>query len=217
MNKSFSSSRATIALATLAPAAASQGQSGQKRPEDLIAGLRNEATSASACENAPDYGPAAIRPLALAMTDPDFELARRCKRALAKIVHRAGRPGAEAAAADVESQLIAVLSKTETLPVQVRRDLLWLLSEIGSARVVPPIAEFLANKDLREDARCVLIRIPSGEAVTALQHALTGAPEEFKPALADALRARGERIGAFPSKKLMPTAKTSVTPLPQKK
>lgn len=201
----------------MASHAIAQDSSPGKRIENLISGLKSsdETASASACESAAEYGASAVRPLAFTMAEAQFEVARRCKRALQRIVHHAGRPGAGTEAAAVETKLLPLISQT-TFPVQVRRDLLWLLSEIGTARAVQPVADLLADTDLREDARCVLIRMPQPEAATALKHALGAGPEDFTIALADALRARGEQVDGYPSKKLVPTAKTTVTPLKQK-
>jgi len=205
------------AVGTAAHAVA-QAQPERKRPEKLIADLMNpdEVTHASACDAAPDYGAAAVRPLAFSMGTPDFELGRRCKRALYKIVRHAGRPGAENEATAVEGKLVPLVSNT-MLPVQVRRDLLWMLSEIGTTSAVEPIAALLADKELRDDARCVLMRLPCPEAGAALKQAFAGAPEEFKFALADSLRSRGEKVEGYPSKKLVPTAQTTVTALQPKK
>ncbi len=210
---------AVLGAAVVGAQAIAQAQSSAKRPEELIKALRdtNETTSASAGEAAPEYGAGAIRPLAMAMADSNFEVARRCKRALANIVHHAGRPGAKAQAQAAEAELVPLVSGTEMVPVQVRRDVLWLLSEIGSPKTVRPIAALLTHQELREDARCVLIRMPFPQATKALKAAFRSASEEFKFALADALRARGEKVEGYSSKKLIPIAKTSVTPLPEKK
>ncbi|HEY5910838.1 MAG TPA: hypothetical protein VJA21_09570 [Verrucomicrobiae bacterium] len=186
---------------------------GAKQPEELVATLTgtDEAAAAAACDAAPEYGAAAVRPLALAMANPDFEVARRCKRALYRIVRQAGRPGAKTEAAAVEAKLVTLISEGERA-VQLRRDLLWMLSEIGSARAVPPVAALLADKELREDARCVLTRLPSPKALVALRKAFKTAPEDFRFALADSLRARGEKVEGYPSRKLVATKQTTVTP-----
>ena len=88
-----------------------------------------------------------------------------------------------------------------------------MLSEIGGPRAVDPIAALLANKELREDARCALTRHPAPNAVTALKSAFSVAPEDFKYALAESLRARGAKLEGYPSRKLVPTAQTNVAPL----
>jgi HEAT repeat protein len=97
-------------------------------------------------------------------------------------------------------------------PTQVRREVVWMLSEIGSARAVGPMAALLTDQALREDARCALTRHPAPGAVKALKSALTTAPEDFKPALAESLRVRGVELEGYPSRKLVPTAQTTVAP-----
>jgi len=72
----------------------------------------------------------------------------------------------------------------------------------------------LADEELREDARCALTRHPSPSAVAALQSAFAAAPEDFKYALAESLRQLGKKVAGYPSRKLVPTARTTV-PAPQ--
>ena len=170
-----------------------------KNPDDAISG--------AAWQNAGPYGAPAVGPLALLMADGDFELARKARRALSRVVRHASHPTAVRERRAVEGELILVLGSS---PSRVRSQLVWMLSEIGSARAVKPIAALLADKELREDARCALTRLPSRSAVTALKSAFVAAPGDFKPALAESLRQRGERVAAYPSRKLVPTAQTSV-------
>jgi hypothetical protein len=136
------------------------------------------------------------------MANPDFEIARAAKRALWQVVHYAGRPGAGAEATAVADALLPLL---KTAPNAVRRELLWMLSEIAGESAVPGMAALLGDAELREDARCSLQRIPGTAAVAALKQALGSAPEEFKYALAESLRARGEKVDGYPSRKLVPT------------
>jgi HEAT repeat protein len=144
------------------------------------------------------------------MADGDFELARKAKRALYRVVRHAGLPAAARERRAVERELIRLLG---SCPSSVRREVVWMLSEIGSPRAVGPMAALLADKELREDARCALTRHPARSAVTALKSAFAAAPEEFKYALAESLRARGEKVEGYPSRKLVPTARTTVTRL----
>jgi hypothetical protein len=80
-----------------------------------------------------------------------------------------------------------------------------MLSEIGGDDAVAPMAALLTDKDVREDARCALMRLPGRKATAALKSAFDRAPEEFKFALAESLRARGEKVNGYPSQKLVPT------------
>ena len=71
----------------------------------------------------------------------------------------------------------------------------------------------MRNKDLREDARMALERIPGKRAVTTLKNAFEKAPEDFKPNIAQSLRKRGQEVAGYPCQKLVPTKKTDVKPL----
>ncbi|MBN2505860.1 MAG: HEAT repeat domain-containing protein [Verrucomicrobia bacterium] len=191
------------ALSQMAPAATSP------TVEQLVAHIQNtnDSIRGPAWQNAGPAGAPAVKPLAGLMTHKDFEIARAAKRGLWKIVRHAGRPGAQAEAESVERELIPLLAST---PHTVRREVLWMLSEIGTDRAVEPMAVLLADKDSREDARCSLMRIPGPKAVAALKTAFGAAPEDFKHALAHALRVRGETVAGYPTRKRVPTKQTSV-------
>jgi HEAT repeat protein len=177
--------------------------------QSLIDRIKNpdDAISGAAWQSAGPYGAAAVKPLAALMADGNFELARKGKRALYLIVRQAGRPGAGEQCQGVERELIIVLGSG---PSQVRRAVVWMLSEIGSAAAVDAMAALLADQELREDARCALTRLPSPGAVTALKAAFATAPEDFKYALAESLRQRGEKVEGYPSRKLVPTRQTTL-------
>jgi HEAT repeat protein len=167
----------------------------------------------TAWQNAGPQGAQAVKPLADVMTDASFEIARAAKRALYKIVRHAGRPGAPREARAVAAELIALLPGGPTV---VRREALWMLSEIGGDDAVTPMAALLTDKEVREDARCALMRLSGRRATAALKSAFASAPEEFKFALAESLRQRGEKVDGYPSRKLVPTAQTKVVPPEQK-
>lgn len=170
-----------------------------KSPDDKV---RGPAWQAAGPAGAP-----AVAPLAAVMSDRDFEVARCARRAIERIVRHAGRPGADAERQAVAAELVKLLGPGEPA---VRRHALWMLSEIGDAPAVDPMAALLADAALREDARCALERIPGAAATSALKAALGTAPEDFRPALAHSLRVRGEKIEGYPSQKLVPTKQTTV-------
>ena len=170
----------------------------------------DEIESGAAWQSAGRYGAAAVKPLGELMTDPDFELARKAKRALYRVVRYSGYPWAGKQRAAVERELIRLL---KTAPAPVRRDIVWMLSEIGSRRAVSPIAALLTDKEVREDARCALTRHADPKAITALRSALATAPEDFKYALAESLRQLGQVVEGYPSRKLVPSAQTTVKPI----
>jgi HEAT repeat protein len=181
--------------------------------DELLAGIKsagdNERTEA--WQSAGEVGAPAVKPLANVMTDDDLEVARAAKQALWKIVRYTGRPKANKERRAVETELTGLLGDDQ--PVAVRREVLWMLSEIGARNSIKPIARLLRNEELREDARMALERIPGKRAVTTLKAGFEKAPEDFKPNIAQSLRNRGEEVAGYPCKKLVPTKKTDVKPL----
>jgi HEAT repeat protein len=208
MTKSDLTNAAVAASGVLAAATLSAAD--QQAIDDLIAKIKDKDDNVRtvAWQNAGSIGAPAVKALAGVMTDPDMEVARAAKRGLWKIVRHAGRPGADDERQAVSRQILALL---EGQPTVVRREALWMLSEIGGKDAVKPIASLLSDRDVREDARAALERIPGSESVAALQSGLESAPEEFKPALAQSLRVRGVKVTGYPSQKLVPTRPASPT------
>ena len=199
----------TVVTGTFAAIAGVSHAAEAAAADELIAKIKSQDDNVRgpAWQGAGPCGAPAVRPLAAVMTDADFEIARSAKRALYKIVRHAGRPGAAKETKAVVAELIALLSNS---PAVVRRETLWMLSEIGGDEAVAPMAALLSDKELREDARCALVRLPGKKATAALKSAFAGAPEEFKFALAESLRQRGEKVKGYPSQKLVPTRQTTV-------
>jgi HEAT repeat protein len=181
--------------------------------DELIAGIKSDSAEkrTEAWQSAGEVGAPAVKPLAEVMTDDDLEVARAAKRALWQIVRYTGRPRANKEKRAVEKELTGLLGRKQ--PVAVRREVLWMLSEIGGRNSMKPLARLLRNEDLREDARMALERIPGKRAVTTLKAAFEKAPEDFKPNIAQSLRKRGEEVAGYPCQKLVPTKKTDVKPL----
>jgi len=186
---------------------------GTAKVADLIAKIRDkdDKLRAKAWLDAAEIGASAVKPLAGVASDEDFEVARAAKRALWKIVRYVGRPGADGERKPVVSELIALLGGGQ--PVNVRREVIWMLSEIGGDESVEPVAALLSNPELREDARMVLERLPGEKSLAALKVALESVPQEFKINVAQSLRARGLVVPGLPCQKLVPTRKTSVKPV----
>jgi HEAT repeat protein len=178
---------------------------------ELLAGVKDASDKArtQAWLEAGKAGAAAVKPVAEVMTDDDLEVARAAKRALWKIVRHAGRPGANKDKRAVEAELVGLLGDAQ--PASVRREVLWMLSEIGGGSSIKPIADLMTNVELREDARTALERIPGKGAVAALKTNFEAAPQDFRPNIAQSLRKRGEKVEGYPSLKLVPTKKTSLT------
>jgi len=207
------SKKVSLAAAATAVFAGTAGAARKKAVDKLIAGIRDDddKVRAKAWLGAGKFGAAAVKPLAKVMTDKDFEVARAAKRGLWKIVRYAGRPGAGNEKRAVVGELIDLLGDEQ--PVPVRREVLWMLSEIGDRKSIKPIAALLSNRDLREDTRMVLQRIPSKSALAALKAGLKAAPEDFKLNIAQSLRQRGVKVSGLPCVKLVPSKKTNVRPL----
>ena len=161
----------------------------------------DETINTVAWQNAGPYGADAVQPLALLMAASDMELARRSERALALIVHHAGHPALDAERSEVE---VALIQSLPASPVQVRRTLMWLLSEIGGDRSAEALAVQLKDPEVREDARCALTRLPAAKAVRVLKKRFDDSFGQFKFALAESLRIRGVKIKGYESRKMVP-------------
>ena len=183
----------------------------QTASDEMIARIRSSdaATREQGWQQAATKGAPAVAPLVALMADTNFEIARAARRGLARTVHHAGRPGAKADRLAVEAALVAVLPGA---PLAVKRELVWMLSEIGGPPTIAALAALLSDPATREDARCALTRIPDKKATAALQTAFKTALEDFKFALAESLRQRGETVRGYPSRKLLPTKQTTVGP-----
>ncbi len=194
--------------AVLSAAAASAATDGVEA-DKLIAQLQSqdENVRGEAWQGAATVGWSGVKPIALLMTHQDLEIARAAKRALWKIVRHAGRPKAEKERQSVQAELVALLKAP---PATVQCEAAWMLSEIGDASSVQELARQLKQIEVREAARCALERLPGPRAIRALKQALKSAPEDFRPALASSLRARGRKVADYANQKLHPSRKTTV-------
>jgi hypothetical protein len=155
-----------------------------------------------------------VLPFANVAATGELEIARAANRALQNIVYQAGRPGANEEAKAVAAELLKLLSDSQPLPL--RRDALWMIWQIAGEEAVEPVAALLANAELHEDARMARERLPGDRATTALQTALASASDEAKPAIAHSLRKRGVDTPGVPDLRLKPTKTTSVQPVGRK-
>lgn len=178
--------------------------------EELLAALKSEDDTkrTEAWISAGLVGAPAVAPLAGLMLDAQPEVARAAKRALWQVARYSGRPGAEADKAAVIAALLAALAGER--PDAVKREVMWMLSEIGGTESVAPLATLLSNAELREDARMCVERIPGTSSLDALKAAFDSVPQDFKVNIAESLRKRGVEVPEFPSVKLVPTRSTSV-------
>ena len=171
----------------------------------------DDALRAAARDGAGPVGATAVSPLAKIAVSGDLEVARAANRAIQNIVYHVGRPGAEDEAKAVAAELLKLLD--DGLPVQLRRDAIWMTWQIAGEEAVESVAALLANADLREDARMALERLPGEKATAALRTALAAASDAEKPAFAHSLGVRGVEIPGVPDLRLVPTKKTSVQPV----
>jgi HEAT repeat protein len=181
--------------------------------ETLLEELKGEDADVRtrAWRRAGEIGAPAVRPLAGLMNHPDAEVARAAKRGIWQIVRHSGRPGAEEERAAVESEILQVVPIEKA--TSVLREMIWMLSELGTDSSAQPIAALLSREDVREDARMGLERIPGDRSLAALKAALETAPEDFKQNMVHSLRVRGVEIAGYPSAKLVPSRKTEVQPV----
>ena len=173
--------------------------------------VRTEAWLAAGRIGAP-----ALKPLAKIVAEGELEVSRAAKRAMWKIVRTVGAPGRSDCKDAAEAELIGLLAEGQ--PDCVRREVFWMLSEIGTDKTIDALYEIpdvLENKAIREDARCCAERIPGQAAVDALAEGLEASEDEFQLALAQSLRARGVEVDQqkYPCQKLVPTKQTSVKPV----
>ena len=175
--------------------------------KELLREIRSDkaAVRTAAWQWAGTFGAAAVKHLAKLCTEENLEVGRAAKRGLERIVRTVGAPGVQPAKSAVIQELLGLLGNSQ--PVALRKDILWLLSEIGGGESVESIAVLLKHDTLREDARMVLERIPGEISLVSLRNALGSVSEDFRLNIAQSLRARGEVVDSekFPCRKLVPT------------
>lgn len=181
--------------------------------KDLIDQIKGEDEDirAKAWKYAYVAGPAALRALAENVEGTELEVGRAAKRAMWKIVRHAGRPGADTERQQAVDELLKLLKPG--LPRAVLVEVMWMLSEIGGDESVNPVASHLMNKELREDARLVLERLPGDRSLGVLKAMLKTGPDDFKSNIAQSLRRRGIEVDEPPCVKLKPTKQTEVKPV----
>ena len=159
--------------------------------------------------SAGEAGAPALKPLAALTAEGELEVGRAAQRAMWRIVRHAGNPAtAPEGRTQVITELLALLGPGQ--PSGVRREALWMLSEIAGDEAVEPTAALLTDQELREDARMVLDRIPGQASIAALRAALSRTSDDFRHNLAQSLRHRGVDVPDMPERKLVPTKQTSV-------
>ena len=175
--------------------------------KELVKEIQSDKPEARtiAWQQAGSIGASAVKPLAKLCMADDAEVGRAAKRGLEKIVRTVGAPDVRSAKSAVIRELLDLLGDRQ--PVALRRDILWLLSEIGSGESVESLAALLKHEILREDARMALERIPGEASLACLRNALESVPEDFRINIAQSLRARGVSVDTekYPCQKRIPT------------
>ncbi len=184
--------------------------------ETLIVKIKDkdDKVRAAAWQAAGKVGAQALKPLSAVAKEGELEVSRAANRAMWQIVRYTGRPGAESERKATVAALVEVFTDDQ-LPVQLRRDVIWMLSEVVTNDEFNPddAGEMFKDAEFRDDMRMALQRIPGDNAIAALKAGLENVPDDFKPAIACSLRARGVDVPNVPCVKLKPTKQTKVKPV----
>lgn len=164
--------------------------------------------------NAGPLGADALSSLAEMAAVGELEISRAANRAMWQIVRYVGAPGRESERQAVVQALAELVENTQ-LPVQLRRDVVWMLSEIITEEELDEsiVLSLLMDADLGEDVRMALQRIGGPKAVAVLKTAMEKAQGDFKAALACSLRKCHVAVTEPPCPKLVPRKQTQVKPV----
>jgi hypothetical protein len=196
----------TIAILLALPGLAAGEEPPAHEVKDLIEsiGSPDAGVRSAARAEAPRVGAPAVMKLAALIDEgrgaqaaeaPDRqrrEVALTARSALERIVHHAGRPGADAERRAVAAELARALDAART--PKEKRELLHLTAFIGADPEVAAVARLLDDEDghVRETARLALERIPGGAAVQALIAAARKAGDDRKPDLVFSIGKKGD-------------------------
>jgi HEAT repeat protein len=184
----------TVLLLALLPALAADEPGGSKLAE-LLKKITDENVDVrfAARSLAPEVGPPAVVPLGELLVHERREVALTARAALEKLVHHAGRRGADAERQPVAVELSKLLLPGR--PAAVKREVLHLIAFIGGDPAVPAVSALLDDSDphVREAARLSLERIPGKGSVAALLDAAKRLPAERKQDFIFSLSKKGDR------------------------
>lgn len=157
----------------------------------LLQNLRSENADVrfAAWRSAGPAGAAAIAPIADIMASTDRGKVRSATEALQRVTHHAARPAASKN--QRRAVALALLQVANSLrPRMVRAEALYQLGFVADERIVPALARLLDDKEVREDARMALERVPGTQSLRSLEKALRRAPADFQPNLRQAINNR---------------------------
>lgn len=141
-----------------------------------------------AVKRAPLVGTDLILPLGMVYAGSDQASGKAAYEAIKKIVYNAGRPGAVAEAKSAADQLLRLAAPE--YPRFVRADALELLGVVASDTETSALGALIDDKDVGEDARMALERIPGKAADDALKAAARTGGKARKDAIDLSLRHR---------------------------
>lgn len=121
------------------------------------------------------------------------EVALTARAALERLVHHAGRPGADAERQAVAAELAGVIGPGAT--TKTKREVLHLIAFIGADAEAPSVKRLLSDEDanVRETARLALERMEGPATTLALIEAAKGLAEEQRPDILVSLGKKGDR------------------------
>jgi HEAT repeat protein len=177
-------------------------------PVDMTAFLATMANASAtlrypAWTNAEKFCAKAIVPLGERMDAADRSLTQDLKRAMERIVHNVGRPGADDARKAVAGELSKLIAPERSN--KVKTEVLDLLGFIADDSNLPAMGALLDNQEVREEACRAIQRVPGRAATELLEKKLDSAPADFQPRLLAALGQRqdpsvGPALEAFLTK-----------------
>ena len=129
-----------------------------------------------------------ILPLGKVYAGSDQPAGKAAYEAIKRITYNAGRPGAVTEAKAASESLLKLASAD--YPRQVRADAIELLGIVASEAEAKPLADLMSDKEIGEDARLALERIPGKAAEDALRAAARGGSAEKRAAIDLSLRHR---------------------------
>lgn len=138
---------------------------------------KDAETRFTAWRGAGEQDPENIAELAKLADDSNPGVAKAAREAITTLVHSVGQDESSPKRQQIVAQLIAV-PNGHTLR---------MLSLIGGDECVAPVAKFLKDPALREEAIFCLERVPGKPSAGALMTAFYNAPEDFKPRVLAAL------------------------------
>ncbi|MEW6236960.1 MAG: HEAT repeat domain-containing protein [Candidatus Omnitrophota bacterium] len=183
---------AQTALPAAVLAAASSSEALNEKLEKFLADLQSENADVRYATwiKADTVGARIVPELGKLLASGNPGVAKAAGEALRVHVHDAAKEWDGRKRKNVMKALMALTEADQ--PMKARIAALRHLSTIGDAEAVPKTAEWLKDKELREEAVFCLERIPGPEAGQALMEALKSAPDDFKPRLINALGHRKE-------------------------